>query len=449
MKIEGAINKGLIFDGLYFKTFNASGRYKALGAWKRAQWRKDHPDDFIPVSDLEPDTTAVMESEACAASPPGPVARTVAFGTTKAEVLSRAKAAIEAGENPRNTAERLACACEDFHASQREIGRAVGLCASRVSRLLKWRRSGYEQSSPFGPTTRAGRAAHRKHNNNGSGGCGSAEQLDDDGNVSLVGHCSPPDQPVSLPATGNEKFPSGPTQTELLPSAEAATRDTEGPTKQTTPLEDPGRKRGRSGSRRVEKQKLPARNEVRQKRSPERMRIVLDALKKCPILAVAAVKAGIHPKTLAYWLKCSKAGHDGYDIEWQGVRRRFHEHCTSAIDEAYDMLLWLVWQMAMGITYKIDPLLEALGCEGPDAYARDENGDFIEEVGRPNPKMIRFLLEWMRPEKWGKNPKSDIPQTGGVLVIGGRTEKPENSCAASIKARKWKSMSRKVRKPKA
>jgi hypothetical protein len=369
------------------------------------------------------------------ASPPRPVARTVACGTTKAEVLSRAKAAVEAGESPRDTAERLASAKEDFHASQREIGRAVGRSASWVNRLLKWRRSGYKQSSPFGPTTRAGRAAHRNDNNNDSGGCGGAEQLDDDGNVSLIGHCWPLYQPVSLPAPMNENLPSGSKQNELLPSAEAATRETKGPKTQTTPLEDPGRKLGRSGSRQLEKQKLPARNsKVGQKLSPERMRIVLDALKEYPVLARAAAKAGIHRKTLTYWLKCSEAGHDGYDIEWQGVQWRFHEHCKSAIDEAHDMLLLLVWQMAMGVTFKTD-----------------ENGNLIERVvGRPNPKMIQFYLEWMRPEKWGKHRKSDnILRTGGVLVIGERTEEPENSCAASIKARKWKSVSRKVREPKA
>lgn len=239
----------------------------------------------------------------------------------------------------------------------------------------------------------------------------------------------------------------------IEPSAAASTIETKEPHTQNTPPgdpdtppEDPGHKRRRRGSTQPEKQKLPARNsKVDRKLSPERMRMVLDALKECPILARAAAKADIHPKTLAYWLKCSAAGHDGYDIEWQGERWRFHEHCEAAIAEAHDTLEFLVWQVAMGITFKIDPSLEKLHYKGVDAYAKDENGDFIEEgVRRPNLKMMRFLLEWKRPETWGRYPKRHIPRTGGVLVIGENMEKPDKSYAASIKARQWKSISRKL-----
>jgi len=199
------------------------------------------------------------------------------------------------------------------------------------------------------------------------------------------------------------------------------------------------------------KQKLPPRNsQTGQKRSPERMRMVLDALKEYPILSRAAAKAGIHPKTLAYWLKCSEAGHDGYDIEWQGECWRFHEHCESAIAQAHDTLHFLAWQMAMGIKYKTDPSLEKRGYRGPDAYAKDESGKYIEEgVRQPNRKMMRFYLAWKRPEIYGKHRKSDISRTGGVLVIGERSQKPKDGYAGSIKARQWKSVSRIVQAPTA
>jgi hypothetical protein len=50
--------------------------------------------------------------------------------------------------------------------------------------------------------------------------------------------------------------------------------------------------------------------------------------------------------------------------------------------------------------------------------------------------MQQFLLEWARPESWGKNRKIDIPQKGGVLVIAGDvTKKPEYNTIASVKAR--------------
>ena len=93
------------------------------------------------------------------------------------------------------------------------------------------------------------------------------------------------------------------------------------------------------------------------------------------------------------------------------------------------MLHFLVWQMAMGIKFKTDPSLVKLGYRGVDAYAMDENGDYIEEaVRRPNLKMMRFYLAWKRPDTWGKHPKKrDSLRTGGVLVVGGRSAKSENS----------------------
>jgi hypothetical protein len=81
--------------------------------------------------------------------------------TTKAELLRRGKAAIDAGESsPREAAEALALAQQDFKATQREIAEAVGRSLGWVNRLLTWRRSGYKESSPFGPTTRVGRVQH-------------------------------------------------------------------------------------------------------------------------------------------------------------------------------------------------------------------------------------------------------------------------------------------------
>ena len=95
--------------------------------------------------------------------------------------------------------------------------------------------------------------------------------------------------------------------------------------------------------------------------------------------------------------------------------------------------------MGGGVVYKNDEFLLSLGYKGLDAYLTDENGyPVVETVRNPNPKMLRFLLEWLRPEKWGEDRNTDVPQRTGVLVLGDTTKKPENSSAASVKARKWK-----------
>ena len=111
--------------------------------------------------ELEPGKLSVDPVKTSCALAPTPSVATVMSRTTKAELLSRAKAAIEAGESSvRDAAEALALAQNEFNATQREMAEAVGRSASWVNRLLKWRRSGYMEYSPFGPTTKAGRVAH-------------------------------------------------------------------------------------------------------------------------------------------------------------------------------------------------------------------------------------------------------------------------------------------------
>jgi hypothetical protein len=105
------------------------------------------------------------------------------------------------------------------------------------------------------------------------------------------------------------------------------------------------------------------------------------------------------------------------------------------------------WDIAMGrVIYRTDQHLVDLGYQGADAYVKGENG---EAVCPPNPKMLRFLLELLHPDEWGKHRKIDVPHKGDVLVVGYIAKKPEYSTAASVKARKWKSCSRRIRKAKA
>jgi len=220
--------------------------------------------------------------------------------------------------------------------------------------------------------------------------------------------------------------------TNQLADFERPARETE-PETDTAPFAAVDHKRGRRRGRKL---------------SPDRMRIVLDSLREYPVLRHAARRAGIHPKALAYWIRRSAAGDAGYDVEWQAEVRRFHEHCESAIEEAEDRVVEPAWVMAMGrVVYKIDPVLLALGCEGPDAYLTDKNGDPIPEViYKASGKMVRFLLEWNDPERWGKHRKADVPHNTGVLVVGGPSKKPKNRPEASIRARRWKAFAKKINK---
>jgi hypothetical protein len=249
----------------------------------------------------------------------------------------------------------------------------------------------------------------------------------DDHHNSLAG-CSPPCQPESVPAPVNGNVPSGSTQTELPPSAEAATSEIDESETDTTPLEETGRKQGRVGRQR-KKRRLSAKALKARRKD---MLAVLEYLPECPVLSDAARKAGIHRKKLEYWIKRSKAGDDGYDFECEGLMWRFHKLVDFAIEEANDKVDVAAWKLAMGELYKKED-----GREVPHLYVR-----------RPNGKMIRFLLARKFPEKYGKHPKVDVPQQGGIVLIGA-PKKPKKTCApASVKARQWKALSRRVREAK-
>jgi hypothetical protein len=208
----------------------------------------------------------------------------------------------------------------------------------------------------------------------------------------------------------------------------------------------------------AKKQKPPAGiSRSTPKLSPKIMRIIANSLRECPIQYHAANKAGIHHKTLAYWMRRSKAGDNGYDIEWQGRTCRFHEHCESAVDEAHQKLDDKMLQRALGgyekvlthrgcVMYKIDQGLVGLGYQGPDAYLRDENGNPIPEtVHKEDTKAQLSVLKRRRRNTWDKHPKRDAPREGGVLVLGEVTKQPEYNTDKSVRARKWKADSRWIR----
>jgi hypothetical protein len=76
---------------------------------------------------------------------------------TVPELLSRAKRAIESGETALRAAAEDIAAAQEKGATQRQIAEAVGKSAAWVNRLLKWRETGYQDLTPFGPQAKASR----------------------------------------------------------------------------------------------------------------------------------------------------------------------------------------------------------------------------------------------------------------------------------------------------
>jgi hypothetical protein len=259
---------------------------------------------------------------------------------------------------------------------------------------------------------------------------------DEEDGVSLVdtpaGDCSPPCQPTSLSPPVEAPPTGGPTKAELPDSATVVISESKGPKTEATLLRAKRRKRGRGGGRQLGKQKLSAENANHgRKLSPERMRIVLDSLAEHRLLSLAAAKAGIHRKTLEYWINRSAAGDPGYDVEWQGLIWRFHEHCASAIAQADDRVHAAAWDFSMGrIIYKTD--------KNGNRVQWGIRGPYTKKYG----KMLRFLMEWHDPDQWGKDRKIETPPHRGVLIIGHSPHdiphKANKGPAASVRARKWK-----------
>ena len=83
---------------------------------------------------------------------------------TITELLDRAKLEIKSGETALHAAAEDIAAAQEQGATQRQIAEAVGKSAGWVNRLLKWRESGYQDETAFGPQSKASRQrAERVH----------------------------------------------------------------------------------------------------------------------------------------------------------------------------------------------------------------------------------------------------------------------------------------------
>jgi hypothetical protein len=80
---------------------------------------------------------------------------------TVPELLIRAKRAIESGDTSMRAAAEDIAGAQEQGATQRQIAEAVGKSAAWVNRLLRWRRSGYQDGTAFGAQARASRQRAR------------------------------------------------------------------------------------------------------------------------------------------------------------------------------------------------------------------------------------------------------------------------------------------------
>jgi hypothetical protein len=334
-----AMNWGLVFDGLLFKTFNACGRYKGTETAKRPQWLKDHPNDFTRLADM------LVKAET-----------DVATDVIEQEVDSISNVPCPGQPDPDK-------AHGDAQLAQTPL---------RASPL------------PGQPVAARGRPEAA-------------------------------DQHFRVPT---------PTQMITMGTDQTATSETNGSSPDTTQRGATSHTRGPSGGRRRKKQKSSAgTSKSAPKLSPERMRIVVESLQECATYELAAWKAGIHRKTLAYWLSRSKAGDDGYELlVWDDISDRFHVLCEVAIETAHDSLDERVLEMGLGVKYP-----------GTEAYTIP-----------PKPKMLGLYLARKLPEKYGKRRKVKAAHHNPVLVVGQPGKKREYNTEASVKARQLKSLSKKI-----
>jgi hypothetical protein len=121
------INKGLIFQGLYFTNFNACCRYKGTATAQKPKWLKDHPNDFIRLSDIQGTAAAsavesVTDVGTVAAAPsPNPPAAAKDDNAPSAQTASEiARREIAIGGRTYVSLERL---CSMVGRSQRALSR--------------------------------------------------------------------------------------------------------------------------------------------------------------------------------------------------------------------------------------------------------------------------------------------------------------------------------------
>jgi hypothetical protein len=175
--------------------------------------------------------------------------------------------------------------------------------------------------------------------------------------------------------------------------------------------------------------------------TPDTLRIIIKQAGYVQSVAHICRCACISRDTLENWLRWSKEGKGGFDVELLGETRRFHEWYEDAVKDCVDAAREAAFDYVVGrakvqATYRGRPvymedpkILEA----HPEwagthrAILRDELGMPVPEmIFKQDPEMIRWYLESKAPEEFGRHQIIDVNQRGpSVLVVGAKLSRDE------------------------
>lgn len=211
---------------------------------------------------------------------------------------------------------------------------------------------------------------------------------------------------------------------------------------------------GNRGSLAAQERRVKAMT-VGKKNSPERLLRIVRYAAELPVMAEVCRRAGLSTITLRKYLKDSADGSpdsgDGYDMEIEGIKVRFHDWFYAAMNDGVDKVEAAAFELAYGekeevlshhgrVQYKYDPDLLALGFpEGPGSYLLDEitGLPIPETIPLQDPDMLRFILKARRRDVYGDKSSVDHNVRGGVLVVGvtAKTSAELDQRAAEMKKR--------------
>lgn len=172
---------------------------------------------------------------------------------------------------------------------------------------------------------------------------------------------------------------------------------------------------------------------VGRKYSPEKLQEICDAARKMPVELAISQATGVSSGMLRYMQAASERGKpgDGFDMTLpSGDTVRFHIALQDALEAGFDDIDIRSIKLARGelkeilhfqghVQYKLDPDLVAMGFTGAEAYARDENGNWIEEtVPRFDAEHMRWVLKQRKPKQYGQVMKVEHDhRVGGVVMV--------------------------------